>query len=51
VASIDAVRRVAARMGPDTRVQVLPKSGHEEIPYEFDALLSRVREWFAEHLR
>jgi len=51
VASIDAVRRVAARMGPDTRVQVLPKSGHEEIPYEFDALLSPVREWFAEHLR
>ncbi len=51
VASVAAIRGLATRLGSGSRVMVLPNSGHEEIPYEFDALGQPVEDWLDQHLR
>ena len=51
VASQAGIDRLARLLGPETQIQRLPRSGHEEIPYEFDALNTPVRDWFDRHLR
>jgi pimeloyl-ACP methyl ester carboxylesterase len=51
VASQPGIEALARKLGPETQVQRLPRSGHEEIPYEFDALNTPVRDWFDRHLR
>ena len=51
VASVASIRSLALRLGPESQIIVLPNSGHEEIPYEFDALRRPVEDWLDKCLR
>ncbi len=51
VASQTGIDSIAHQLGAESKIQVLPRSGHEEIPYEFDALTAPVRDWFDHYLR